>query len=43
VSHRLDILYLAFTIAFVGLCIGARILSAGSRASVRSDDVAHGS
>ena len=26
VSHRLDILYLAFTLAFVGLCIGARLL-----------------
>ena len=36
VSHRLDILYLAFTLAFVGLCIGSRLLSA-SRHSSRGD------
>ena len=36
VSHRLDILYLAFTLAFVGLCIGSRMLSA-SRHSTRGD------
>jgi hypothetical protein len=41
VSHRLDILYLSFTLAFVGLCIGARLLSAARHSSLRSR-VAHG-
>jgi hypothetical protein len=41
VSHRLDILYLAFTLAFVGLCIGSRVLSASRQSSLRSR-VAHG-
>ena len=36
VSHRLDILYLAFTLAFVGLCIGSRMLSASRHSSIRS-------
>jgi hypothetical protein len=36
VSHRLDALYLAFTLAFVGLCLGARLLSAARAAPVRS-------
>src|SRR5207248_1054514 len=36
VSHRLDILYLAFTLAFVGLCIGSRILSASRHSTVSS-------
>src|SRR5206468_1878225 len=35
VSHRLDILYLSFTLAFVGLCIGARLLGR-ARQPVRS-------
>jgi hypothetical protein len=28
VSHRMDILYLSFTMGFVGLCIGTRVLNA---------------
>lgn len=35
VSHRFDILYLSFTLAFVGLCIGARLLGR-TRQPVRS-------
>ena len=36
VSHRLDILYLAFTLAFVGFCIASRMLSASRHSTVRS-------
>jgi hypothetical protein len=38
VSDRFDLLYAAFTLAFIALCIGGRILSVGASRTVRSSD-----